>query len=52
MLGYVRREEEKEVLQGQAVVNRLYRLFRQKYLLDPVVYRFTVIRDIPSHLVI
>jgi len=49
-LGYMERIEVKEVVTGYDVVRRIYAIFRYARLLDPVLYTYRVLCDVPSDL--
>jgi len=48
LLGYVEKEEIKMVLFGPVLVDYIYKLLRQPAIMPPVLYKYTVVRDIPD----
>jgi hypothetical protein len=48
LLRYVGKEEVKMVLFGPVLVDYIYKLLRQPAIMPPVLYTYTVVRDIPD----
>jgi hypothetical protein len=52
VLGYVEKVAVQEIMYGYDVVNHVYNLMRRPGLLDPVLYTYSVIKDIPPRMYI
>jgi len=52
MLGYLEKEKVEMWKFGMDAINHLYLIFRKKSVLDPVVSRYTVLKDLPIHCIV
>jgi hypothetical protein len=52
VLGYVEKVAVQEIMYGYDVVDHVYNLMRRPGLLDPVLYTYSVIKDIPPRVCI
>jgi len=52
MLGYLEKERLTEHKFGIDAINHLYLIFRRKSVLEPVLNRYTVLKDIPLYLIV